>query len=264
MPTGIDWPKLIRSIFSQETAFTVSVAILVMGVVIAYLVWRWTNRALQRAGVPGAVEGTPFERSARGLGTSTAGIVAQLAALFVYVAMVVIALQIAQLLQVQAFWTQITGYLPRLFIAALAVIVGLIGGDKAKLYVSERLRSIKLPEAELIPELLKYSVLYIAALVALAQIGVATTALLILLAAYSFGLIVVSAIALKDFLAAGAAGVFLLLNQPYTIGDRVRIGDREGIVQEIDMFVTHVEADDTEYVVPNQQVFRQGIVRVRD
>jgi small-conductance mechanosensitive channel len=58
--------------------------------------------------------------------------------------------------------------------------------------------------------------------------------------------------------------VFLLLNQPYTIGDRVRIGEQEGIVQEIDMFVTHVEDDDTEYIVPNQQVFRSGIVRVRE
>jgi small-conductance mechanosensitive channel len=261
---SVDWPELIRSVFSQETAFTLSVGVLVLGVVVSYLTWRWTHNVLGRMGVPGAVEGTPFERTAQGLGTSTAGIIATLSGLFVYIAMVIVALNIAQLLEVEAFWSQITGYLPRLFIAALAIIVGLIGGDKAELWVSERLRSIKLPEAEVLPVLVKYSVLYIAALVALAQIGVATTALLILLGAYSFGLILVTVFALKDLLAAGAAGVFLLLNQPYTIGDKVRIGDREGIVQEIDMFVTHVEDDDTEYIVPNQQVFRSGVVRVRE
>ena len=256
---SVNWPEIIRSLFSPEAAFAVSVAVLILGVVVAYLAWSWTHAILDRMGIPDAVEGTPFERSAQGLGTSTAGIIAQLTALFVCVGMVVVALQIAQLLEVQTFWSQITGYLPGLFIAALALIVGLIGGDKAKLYISERLRSIKLPEAELLPILVKYSVLYIAALVALAQIGVATTARLILL-----GLIVLSSLALKDLLAAGAAGVFLLLNQPYTIGDRVRIDDQEGIVQEIDMFVTHVENDDTEFIVPNQKVFRDGVVRVRE
>jgi small-conductance mechanosensitive channel len=259
-----DWADYFRSLFSEEAAFVLSLAVLVVGLLVAYLVWRWTHRFLHRLGVPDAVEGTPFERTARGLGTSTVGIVAQLAAVFVYVGMVVFALQVAQLLEVQAFWSQLTGYLPRLFIAALALIVGSIGGDMARLEVSERLRSIKLPEAELIPQLVKYSILYIAVLVALAQIGVATAALLILLAAYSFGLVVVTGLALKDFLAAGAAGVFLLLNQPYTIGDEVRIGDRSGIVQEVDMFVTRVESEESEYIIPNHRIFHEGVVRVRD
>lgn len=259
-----DWPDAIRSLFSQETAFILSVAVLVIGIPIAYLVWRWTHRLLRRFGVAAAVEGTPFERTARSLGTSTIGIVAQLAAVFVYAGTVVIALQVAQLLEVQAFWSQITGYLPRLFIAALALIVGSIAGDMAKLMVSERLRSIKLPEVELLPELVRYSILYIAALVALAQIGVATAALLVLLGAYSFGLVILSGLALKDFLAAGAAGVFLLLNQPYTIGDRIHVGEYSGIVQEVDVFVTRIEDDNAEYVLPNQRVFREGVVRDRN
>lgn len=259
-----DWPELVRSVFSQETAFYLSVAVLVVGVVVAYGVWRWVHGFLARIGVPEAVEGTPFERTAQSLGTSTAGIIAQLAALFVYIGMVITALSVAQLLDVEFFWSRLTGYLPRLFIAALAIIVGLIAGDKAKLVVSDRLRSIKLPEAGVLPELVKYSIFYIAALVALAQIGVATSALLILLGAYSFGIIILAGLAFKDLLAAGAAGVFLLLNQPYTIGDRVRIGDRQGVVQEIDMFVTHVEDEGTEFIIPNQRIFRDGVTRIRD
>ncbi len=260
----LDWPSLIRSIFSEETAFTVSVAILVVGVFVAVLVWRWTHSLLKRAGVETLVEGTPFERTARGFGTSTIGIIAQLTALFVYVGMVVLALQVARLLEVQTFWTQMTGYLPRLFIAALAIIVGLIGGDKARLVVSDRLRSVKLPEAEVIPVLVKYSIFYIAALVALAQIGVATSALLILLTAYAFGLVLLSGLAFRDLLAAGAAGVYLLLTEPYSIGDEVRIGEHHGVVQEIDMFVTHVESDGEVYIVPNREVFASGVVRFRE
>jgi small-conductance mechanosensitive channel len=260
----IDWAELVRSLFSRETALAVSVLILILGLFVAYYVWRWVHRFSDRAGIGGAVEGTPFERTARSFGTSTVGIVAILAALFVYVASIVLALHFADLLNVQLFWSRFTGYLPRLFVAVLALIVGLIAGDKARLVVSERLRSVKLPEAGLLPELVKYSIFYIAALIALAQVGVATGALLVLLAAYAFGLVFLAGIAFKDLLAASAAGVYLLLTEPYVIGDKVVIDGKRGIVQEIDMFVTHVESDGEEYIIPNQQVMRSGVVRVRE
>lgn len=259
-----EWARFIRRIFSEESAFAVSIGILVLGVVFAYWVWRWMHTVLRKIGVDDLVEGTPFERTAQNVGTSTISILAQLAALFVYIAAIILALNIAQLMDVQLFWSRLTGYLPRLFIAILALIVGLVAGDKAKLVVSDRLRSIKLPEAGIIPEIVKYSIFYVAILVALAQVGVATQALLILLAAYSFGLVFLSGLAFKDLLAASAAGIYLLLIEPYAIGDKVEIDDKRGIVQEVDMFVTHIETDGEEYIIPNQRVIRSGVVRIRE
>jgi len=258
-----DWPELVRRLFSREAALVLAVLVLVFGLLLSYLLWRWIHRFSDRMGVIEAVEGTPFERAARGFGTSTVGIVAVLAATFVYVVAVIVALQIVGL-RIQLFWSRFAGYLPRLFVAALALIIGLIAGDKAKLVVSERLRSVKLPEAGLIPELVKYSIFYIAALIALAQIGVATSALLVLLAAYAFGLVFLSGIAFKDLLAASAAGVYLLLAEPYAIGDEVEIDGNRGIVQEVDVFVTRVESDGEEFIIPNQRVLRSGIVLVRE
>ncbi|MEF8776969.1 MAG: mechanosensitive ion channel domain-containing protein [Haloarculaceae archaeon] len=260
----VDWGELIRGLFTREAAFAVSVAILFAGLVLTYVVWRWVRSLLVNAGIGDAVEGTPFERTARGFGTSTIGMLSFLSAVAFYIGTVIIALNIAQLLNPNVFWSHFTGYLPRLFIAAVAIIVGMVLGDKGRLYVSERLRSIKVPEAEIIPEIVRYSIFYTAALLALAQLGVATAALLVLLAAYTFGLVLLAGLAFKDLLAASAAGVYLLLTEPYTIGDEVRIDDKRGIVQEIDMFVTRIEADGEEYIVPNQEVFRSGVVRVRN
>ena len=260
----VEWAQYIRRIFSEETAFTVSIALLVVGILVAYWVWRWTHALLRSAGVDDAVEGTPFERTAQNFGTSTVSLLAQLAALFVYIAAIILALNVAQLMDVQLFWARLTGYLPRIFVAVLALIVGLVAGDKAKLVVSDRLRSVKLPEAEIIPEIVKYSIFYIAVLLALSQVGVATQALLILLAAYSFGLVFLSGLAFKDLLAASAAGIYLLLVEPYAIGDKVEVDEKRGIVQEVDMFVTHIEADGEEYIIPNQRVIRSSIVRIRD
>ena len=259
-----DWPDFVRTVFSPQGTFIISLLVLVFGLFAGFFIWRASRRFMAELGVPEAVEGTPFERTARGLGTSTVGIISNLAALFVYIIAITIALNIAQLISPEAYWTRFTAFLPDLFIAVFAVIIGLIAGDKAKLVVSERLRSVKLPEATVLPELVKYSIFYLALLIALGQLGVATVALLILLGAYAFGIVFLAGLALKDLLASSAAGLYLLLAEPYSIGDEVVIGDQQGIVQEVDMFVTHVESDGKEHIIPNQRVLRTGIIRVRD
>jgi len=262
--TGIDWPRIIRRIFSEETAFWLSMLVLALGVVASYLAWRWTKRVLRNAGVDEVVEGTLFERTVQNFGLSTVGVIGLLVAVFVYVGAVILAISIAQSIDTTVFWAQLTRYLPRLFIAAIAVIAGLVFGEKAGLKMSERLKSVKLPEVELIPELVKYSIFYIAALIALGQLGIAIDALLVLLVVYALGLVLLALVAFWDLLRAGAAGIYVLLNEPYSIGDRIRVGDSEGIVQEVDMFTTRIESDGEEYIVPNQTVMRSGVVRIRD
>jgi small-conductance mechanosensitive channel len=263
MQTLADWPEFVRMLFSPMGTFVIASLVLAAGLVVGALVWRSSRRFMKELGVPETVEGTPFERTARSVGTSTVGIVSNLAALFVYVLAITVALNIAELVSPEVYWTRFTAFLPDLFIAVFAIIIGLIAGDKARLVVSERLRSVKLPEATVLPEIVKYSIFYLAILIALSQLGIRTLALLILLAAYAFGLVFLTGLALKDLLAAAAAGLYLLLTEPYSIGDEVIIDDRRGIVQEVDMFVTHVESDGEEYIIPNQRVMRSGIVRVR-
>jgi small-conductance mechanosensitive channel len=137
-------------------------------------------------------------------------------------------------------------------------------GDKVELVVDERLKSIKLPEVTVVSTLLKLSVLYVAVLVALSQLGVATAALLVLLAAYAFGVFFLGGLAFKDLLSSSAAGIYLLLTEPYAIGDEVEIDGHRGVVQEVDVFVTRIERDGEEFIVPNRKVFREGAVRIRN
>lgn len=243
--------------------YLLAVGVLIVGTIAGYLIGVANKRILRAAGIPEAVEGTPFERTARSLGTSTVSLVAKLSSWFIYGVTVLIALHVAQLLDSRAFWIRVTQFIPDLFVAVLTFIVGFVVADKAELIVGERLRGIKLPEVTLIPRIVKYSIVYIAALIALSQVGVATTALVVLLAAYVFALVFLGGLAFRDLLASGTAGIYLLLNQPYSIGDEIRVEDRRGIVQEVDVFVTHVENDDEEYIIPNREVFRSGVVRMR-
>lgn len=254
----------VQDLTGLNGTFLLIVVVLVGGIVAGYLAGWLVRRVLTALGVPDAVEGTSFERSARSFGTSTVSLFGHLTAWFVYGAAVLVALNLADVYQTQAFWGRVTGFIPDLFVALVVLGAGFVIGDKAELVISERLKGVKLPEIGVLPRLVKYSIVYVAALVALGQVGIASLALLVLLAAYAVALIVFLAIAVKDLLASGAAGVFLLLNQPYSIGDRVAIGEREGVVQEVNVFVTYVEADSREYLVPNRQVLREGVTIVHD
>lgn len=240
-----------------------AVGVLLLGTFLAYLTGRLNRKLLIRAGVPGAVEGTAFERSARSFGTSTVSILAQLSFWFIVGVTVLVALTIAEVQYTERFWEDVTELVPQLFIAIIVLIAGVLIGDKTALVISERLRGVKLPQVGIIPTMVKYSIIYIAVLIALSQIRIATNALLILLAIYFFGLVFLSGVAFKDLLTSGAAGMYLLYAQPYGIGDEIEIGDRRGIVQEVDMFVTRIENDDGEYIVPNNRIFEHGVVRMR-
>ncbi|PSP99513.1 mechanosensitive ion channel protein MscS [Halobacteriales archaeon QS_4_70_19] len=236
--------RLLRRLLTSDIDLFVASLIVVIALMLGIVVARLLSGLLTDAGVPDEVEGTLFERTAQRLGTSTVKLVSRLSGLFIVAVGTVFALRVAGVVNAGLLIERLADFLPRVFVAALVVITGLIVGDKAELVVSERLRSVKLPEVNTIPLVVKYSVFYIAALVALGQLGVATAAF-------------------KDMLSSAAAGIYLVLNEPYTIGDEVVIDGQRGIVQEVDVFVTRIESEGREFVVPNRQVFESGIVRVR-
>ena len=246
-----------------EQNFIVAMGILVAGLVAGAVTAWLVRRFLLAVGVDEAAEGTAFERTARQLGSSSVRLFAQLCGLFVFLVGAMYATRTLGFVPSEAFVDQMSRLLPKLFVAVVVLFVGLLLGDKAELMVSERLRSVKLPEVALIPALVKISVVYVAVLIALSQLGVATGALLILLAAYAFGVFFLGGLAFKDLLASAAAGIYLLLSEPYSIGDEVEIDGNRGIVQEVDVFVTYVEDDGEEYLIPNRKVFRDGAMRVR-
>ena len=235
----------------------------VAGVVLAVLLGAFTTRVLVRLGVPDAVEGTAFDRTVREFDTSTVDVLGSLVRLFVLGVTFLGVLSIANVTVAAGFWGRTVQFLPQLFLALVILIVGVVVGDKVQLVIGERLTGVKLPEVGLFPRLAKFTVFYVAVLIALSQLGVATLALVVLLAAYLFAVVFLGGLALSDLLQSAAAGSYLLLEQPYAIGDEVVIGDRRGIVQEVNLFVTHIEDDGEEFVVPNSAVFESGVVRIR-
>ena len=260
MRVGQEW---FQGLAPGEQQFVLAVLFVALGLLGGGATAWIIRRVLVAFDVDDAAEGTAFERTARGIGTSTVGLLSQLCGLFVVLVGALYALDILQFVPSRQLIAGATWLLPKLFVSMLVLLVGVLVGDKAEIFVSERLRSIKFPEVTVIPKLVKYSILYVAALIALSQLHVATGALLILLAAYAFGVFFLGGLAFNELLSSAAAGIYLLLTEPYSIGDEVEIDGARGIVQEVDVFVTTVENDGEEYVIPNRKVLSEGAMRKR-
>ena len=98
---------------------------------------------------------------------------------------------------------------------------------------------------------------YVVAVTAvLALLGASWTALLAVLGASTVAI----SLALQDVLRSFVAGVYLLLERPFAIGDRVRVRDVEGTVEGIDIRTTALRTEaDERVLVPNATVFAEVV-----
>lgn len=93
-------------------------------------------------------------------------------------------------------------------------------------------------------------------LVALGQVGVETTSFIAIIGAAGLAV----GIALKDSLSNFAAGVMLLINKPFGIGDYVEAGGTSGSVNEIKLFATKLKTPDNKVVyIPNSSIVNGNI-----
>ncbi|MCF2165221.1 mechanosensitive ion channel [Halobacterium salinarum] len=253
---------VLRTLVGPHFEYGLATLVLLCGAVAGYLVGWIHRRVMLAAGVDEIVEGTTVERLARRSGTTTVDLTARFVSTVVYIVAVLVALDAAQFSIQKPLWRLLGSILPSVLAAVVVVVVGVLVGDKVEVFVTERLRSVKFPEASVVAVAARYTVVLATGLVALSQLGVAVAALLVVFGVYLASVVVFALVATRQLLASAAAGVYLLLRQPYGIGDQVAIGSREGVVQEVDVFVTRIEADSREYVIPNHLVFRDGIVIV--
>ena len=100
-------------------------------------------------------------------------------------------------------------------------------------------------------------ILGIGIVIALSEVGMSLSAAMATIGLASVGI----GFALKDILSNLFAGIILLVQHPFTIGDQVRVGEQEGTVENVRVRDTQVLTYDGERVfLPNQTVFNSPII----
>jgi small-conductance mechanosensitive channel len=101
----------------------------------------------------------------------------------------------------------------------------------------------------------KAALLIVGSVVALGMMGVNLTALVAGLGLLGFGL----GFALRDVLSNMIAGILILIYCPLRLNDRVAVTGFEGIVTEIDLRYTTLQAEDKKILIPNSTLFSNAI-----
>jgi small conductance mechanosensitive channel len=159
-------------------------------------------------------------------------------------------------------WTSAALFLPRLVLALVTLVVGVVAARWAARAVAAALTRTGHIDETARPALsaaARYGVLVVTIVAALSQIGVETASLLAALGAAGLAI----GLALQGTLANIAAGIMLLWLRPFRVGDYIEIVGGTafaGTVKEIGLFACQLETYDGLFVfAPNSEIWKSPL-----
>ncbi|ESQ82719.1 hypothetical protein AEAC466_16400 [Asticcacaulis sp. AC466] len=112
---------------------------------------------------------------------------------------------------------------------------------------------------EFFSQVVRWLILAVGLVAVLNRLGVQTASLLTVLGAASLAI----GLALQGTLGNVAAGLMILFNKPYRIGDIVYVGDVKGTVHRLGLFSTEINnGDNVRVFIPNTKVFTNEIYNI--
>ncbi|MDV6333019.1 mechanosensitive ion channel family protein [Asticcacaulis sp. 201] len=112
---------------------------------------------------------------------------------------------------------------------------------------------------EFFSQVVRWLILAVGLVAVLNRLGVQTASLLTVLGAASLAI----GLALQGTLGNVAAGLMILFNKPYRIGDLVSVGEVKGTVHRLGLFSTEINnGDNVRVFIPNTKVFTNEIYNI--
>ncbi len=156
-------------------------------------------------------------------------------------------------------WAWALTFLPRLGAALLIIVAGVVLARWASQLVRGVLGRTSYIDTLVEPILataVRYAVLLLFLVAALGQLGIQTASLLAVLGAAGLAI----GLALQGTLQNIAAGIMLIYLRPFRAGDYIETPTVAGKVQEIGLFVTHLETGDgLFFFAPNSEIWNKPL-----
>jgi small conductance mechanosensitive channel len=153
--------------------------------------------------------------------------------------------------------------LPNLLLIALILVATIVVSRRSHGLVAGLAGRTQAPReiADLLGRMARIGVLLIGAVLAVGQLGFGQAALSFVAGLGIIGIVI--GFALQDIVKHFAAGVLLLMLRPFRIGDKVRIGEFEGHVQDVHLRATVLKTNaGDEVLIPNADVYNSPIVNL--
>jgi small conductance mechanosensitive channel len=166
-------------------------------------------------------------------------------------------------MNVNSMYDKVVSYVMQYGLAFVyAILIFIIGRWVARLIskiAGQVMEKTKFNEtlASFLKNIIYYVLLIFVCIAALNKIGVETTSFVALIGAAGLAV----GLALQGSLANFAAGVMLILFQPFQVGDEVEMAGAIGIVKEIQLFNTVLKTSDKKtIIIPNAKITADKVV----
>ncbi len=228
-------------------------------------------RAVVRRLMPRLFRLVPSDAFQRGLKTSgmETGITDAMSGIVYWLVLLLFMAAATDVLGVPVVATLASGlakYLPSILSAVLIVIVGLVLGNIARTTVSATVTSAGLPYGDLPGRLAQTAILLVTAVVAIDQVGIDSTFIIIVIAIFlatSLG-----GLALSFGLGARATVSNILASHyqlhNYQVGQRIRIGAYEGRIVEVNNVSVLLDTPEGRVLVPASEFNERPSVLLRE
>ena len=159
-------------------------------------------------------------------------------------------------MDMQALWDKILPYAIKYSLSfATAVLIFVVGKWAAGVLSSiteQVLKKAKVHQTlvSFTKNIVYYVVVIFVAIAALNQLGIQTNSFVALVGAAGLAV----GFALQGSLSNFAAGVMIVLFQPFGIGDTIEVAGAMGVVEEIQMFNTVLSAEGKRFIIPNAKI----------
>ncbi len=183
--TAQTWGDVLRASFQQLWTgvaqflpkILVAVVVLIIGWIIAAAVGKLIAKVIKALKVDKALQGLgaegPIGRA--GFKLDAGGFIGALIKWFLFIVFVVAAMDVLGLTQVNIFLRDVVlGYLPRVIIAALILIIAAVIADLSKRIIGGSAKAAKLASAGLLGGIAKWAIWIFALLAALYELGIAS------------------------------------------------------------------------------------------
>ncbi len=231
-----------------------AIALLLIGLLLTHLVARLLLRALQAAGVDRLADrgGVTAVLQTSGLGASLAGVIARAIRIFLVIVVAFAALSLLGLQFLSVSLNQGILELPRLFVAAVLVLAGVVLAGAARRRADRLSYQLDFPVP--LGLIVQIAVVAVFAILAAAEIGISTAVLIILaavlLSAVSGTFMLAFGLGSREVARALSAGRYL--RHDYHVGQEIAFGEVRGRIVRIYSTSTILDAGGgTSIRVPN-------------
>src|SRR5690554_413589 len=256
------WTKVASFIPDLITALI----IVLLGFVVARIVDAVLSKGLAKLGLDRLMRGAGVTRmlSRIGIDSPVSAVVGKIVYWFIVLTFVVSAAETLGLARVSATLDAFALYLPKVFGAALILLAGLLLSHLVAGVVKGTVESIGADYAGGISRLVQGLLVIITVSLAIGQLQIETQLLntVIAIVIVSFGAAAALAMGLgsRETVSQIIAGVYL--RELYEVGDRVRVDDIEGVIEEIGTVKTLLVDDEGRLIsVPNRRLTENPVSR---